>query len=498
MRTAGAVARSHRGLLGDLAGLPATRLWGPPVVAVGAAMLVGPLVTGVSTTLVLLGAAAFGLVMSVCFYPPLAAFLLLALTPLLAGIDRGSIVPVLRPSEAVDLILGAGLIGAVIIGTAPRQALSEGARRISRSILIMAVVSSVVPLLWMVARGVSITQDDVLYALMIWKYYGIYLLIRTSVRSETDVRRCLWISMLVAAVVSVIAIFQALGLFGVANVLGTYYNNFGNTGALVLGRGSSTLALPIAVADLMIFNLAVAAGFLMRPSKHRKLLFALVSLFVAGTLAAGEFSGVLGLAVAVLTIALLMGRFAPILALTPVGFISATFLRSVIETRLAGFKSASGLPTSWVGRLDNLRTYFWPSLSSHYNFILGLRPTARVAVPSQITGYVWIESGYTWLLWAGGIPFLLSFFYFVWAGIRAMAENARKRADAVGAAATGALVGLVVVGLLMVLDPHLTYRGSGDFLFSLLALGAWTEVRRPRGTDRVVDSEPAGSPASQV
>jgi hypothetical protein len=433
------------------------------------------------------------MVLLVSLYPPLAAYLLLALTPVLAGIDRGAVVPVLRPSEAVDLILGAGLIGAVIIGTAPKQKLSEAAKRISRSILIMAVVSSVVPLLWMIARGVTITQDDVLYALMIWKYYGIYLLVRTSVRSETDIRRCLWISMFAAAVVALVAIIQALGLFGVARVLATYYNNFGNTGALVLGRGSSTLALPIAVADLMIFNLAVAAGFLMRATRHRKLLFALLSLFVAGTLAAGEFSGVLGLAIGILTIALLMGRFAPILAVTPVGFVAATFLRSVIETRLAGFKSASGLPTSWVGRMNNLRTYFWPSLSSHFNFILGLRPTARVSVPSQITGYVWIESGYTWLLWAGGIPFLLSFFYFVWAGIRAMAENARNRADSVGAAATGALVGLVVVGLLMILDPHLTYRGSGDFLFSLMALGAWTEaVVRPRETaDRL--EEPAAA-----
>jgi hypothetical protein len=443
------------------------------MLAIAGALLLGPLVTGVPIILVLGGVAASVLVIAVTLYPPLAAFFLLALTPLLAGIDRGSVIPVLRPSEALDLVLGIGLLGAVLIGTCPKRELSPGAIRVSHSIFIMAVVSSVVPLLWMVARGMTITQDDVLYALTIWKYYGIYLLIRRSVASEGDIRRCLWISMVAGALVGIIAIVQSLGLFGVSNLLATYYNNFGNTGALDLGRGSSTLALPIAVADLMIFNLAIAAGLLLRGSNHRKALWILVGILVAGTFGAGEFSGVLGLAFGAVTIAFLSGRVAPILALTPVGLGAATFLRSVIQKRLIGFSNSAGWPISWVTRLANLRTYFWPQLSSHYNFILGLRPTARVPVATQVTGFVWIESGYTWLLWAGGIPFLISYLYFVWNGVRTMNETVRRHNDAIGAAATAALVGLVVVGILMILDPHLTYRGSADLLFALLALGAW-------------------------
>ncbi|MEA2486330.1 MAG: hypothetical protein QOD46_1441 [Actinomycetota bacterium] len=463
--------------LGTVVDLPTMRLWGPGALAIVGALLLGPLVTGVPIVFVLGGIGASALVIAVSLYPPLAAFLLLALTPLLAGIDRGSVIPVLRPSEALDLILGIGLLGAVLIGTCPKRELSRGAIRVSHSIFIMAVVSSVVPLLWMVARGMTITQDDVLYALTIWKYYGIYLLIRRSVGTEADVRRCLWISMIAGAVVGIIAIVQSLGLFGVSNLLATYYNNFGNTGALDLGRGSSTLALPIAVADLMAFNLAIAAGLLLRGSNHRKALWILVGILVAGAFGAGEFSGVLGLGIGAVTIAFLSGRVAPILALTPVGLGAATFLRSVIQKRLIGFSNSAGWPISWVTRLANLRTYFWPQLSSHYNFILGLRPTARVPVASQITGFVWIESGYTWLLWAGGIPFLISYLYFVWNGVRVMNQAARRHQDAIGAAATAAVVGLVVVGILMIMDPHLTYRGSADLLFSLLALGAWGHAR---------------------
>jgi hypothetical protein len=111
-------------------------------------------------------------------------------------------------------------------------------------------------------------------------------------------------------------------------------------------------------------------------------------------------------------------------------------------------------------------------LFSSGNFLLGVRPAARVATATMATGYVWIESGYTWLLWAGGIPLLLSFLYFLWTNLRRHLALAGSLEDAVGAAALAVAVALVIVGILMVIDPHLTYRGSADLLFVLLGLSA--------------------------
>jgi hypothetical protein len=132
----------------------------------------------------------------------------------------------------------------------------------------------------------------------------------------------------------------------------------------------------------------------------------------------------------------------------------------------------SGLPVSWVGRLHNLQGYFLPNLFSHGNFLLGVRPAARVATETMATGYIWIESGYLSLLWTGGLPLLVAFLYFMWANMRWNLALARSYDDARGVAALAVVAALVVIAPLMLIDPHLTYRGSADLLFTLLALAS--------------------------
>jgi hypothetical protein len=457
----------------------------------GVACLVGAGLVFVKASVLLTALTVCLLVAIVAIHPPVAAYLLIGLTPLVAGIDRGALSPFLRPNEVLLVLVALGLIVRGIARAADGRPLRVALDSTNVSVLVLAVAASMLPLAWMLLRGQTIAQDDVLYALIPWKYYAVFLVTLASVRTERQVRHCLWIGMIAASIVAALAILQALQLFGVARLLSTYFRPYGNEQALFNGRGGSTLSLPIAVADLMIFNLAIAVGFLTRRIGRPALLVALAMLFLAGALAAGEISGGIGLVIAIGVLALVTRQVKPLLLrLGPALLVSGYALRPVIQQRARGFHSVSGLPVSWTGRLSNLRNYFWPTLFSHGNFILGVRPAARVATRTVATGYTWIESGYTWLLWGGGIPLLGAFLYFVWTNLRRFTAPARSRSDAIGAAALGAVVALAVITVLMVFDPHLTFRGSADLLFSLLALasvGARVDRAAPASMQTMTD-----------
>jgi hypothetical protein len=199
---------------------------------------------------------------------------------------------------------------------------------------------------------------------------------------------------------------------------------------------------------------------------------------VFGVVSAGEFSGIIGLVVGVVCIALACGspRLLGLFGLAAA--VGAIVLWPVISQRLLGFQSASGLPVSWTVRLYNLRTYFWPTLFSDCNWVLGVRPAARVVVPSQDSGYVWIESGYSWLLWGGGIPLVASYAFFSIATAREAWRATRSGGDARSVAGVAVFTAVIVIAVLMIFDPHLTYRGSADDFFFLLAL-AVPRTRRP-------------------
>ena len=440
----------------------------------------------VSAHLLLAVAAIVGISLTVCVwrYPATAALLVVGVTPLVAGIDRGKLVPLLRPNEALVIVLAAILAARGLVRAPSRIRFKDRLNPLEWSLVLMAVAASFVPLVWMVARGTPPTGDDITYALVLWKYLGVYALVRVSVRTDREVQWCLVTSVAAATVVGFLAILQCLNLFGVRELMMTYWIQEGTDLATIDSpRAGATMELPAAAADLLVFNLAIVAGMWERVRRHRTLLAAPVAIFIPGVFAAGEFSSVLALVVGGVAVAFALRRL-DLLRYAPLVLIGTGIVMwPVIEHRLAGFQGVTGLPVSWTTRLSNLRTYFWPELFSGPNVLLGVRPAARVPVATQDTGYVWIESGYTWLLWGGGIPLLAAFVQFVRTAGRITLRLCRPLSSWTSVAALAAFTAVVVVVVGMMFDPHLTYRGSADSLFSLLALSMTARAGRPASAD---------------
>jgi putative peptidoglycan lipid II flippase len=468
---------------------PAGRRW-----RLDAALLIAPLavgaLAGVKIKYGLLGVVAIGIGGWVMARPAVAAYLLIFFTPLIVGLNDSVIVHALRPNETLMALLG------VVIGLRWLTRVRSGEVKWPRfdsvdvSLIALGVTSSVLPLAMMVVRQRAITTDDLLYSIVLWKLLAEYVIVRTVVTTREQAMRCLKLSLLATAIVCAVGILQSLGHFGVTHLLAKYYTTTGLDTSLENGRGGSLLGLPAAVADLAILNLGIAVAMIVRGYPHKLWLGFLAALYGLGVVAAAEFSTFLGLFVALvaLTVVTKSGRIAAYAI--PVAVVGGVLLWPVIRTRLQGFNSATGLPVSWTDRLYNLHTYFWPVLFSDHNWILGVRPAARTPVLTKRFSYVWIESGYTWLLWGGGLPLLASYIALVCASVRKGWAYTR-RADAAGIAATAVVTAVCAQVFLMFLDPHLTYRGSGDAFFMILAL-----VRRlPGGHTKVTDGEQVTSVA---
>jgi hypothetical protein len=72
----------------------------------------------------------------VILHPQVAAYLLLTITPLVAGIDRGAGIPFLRPTEALAALVGAGLLTRGVL-----VALHEGVPPLRPSTTDIAIVA---------------------------------------------------------------------------------------------------------------------------------------------------------------------------------------------------------------------------------------------------------------------------------------------------------------------------------------------------------------------
>lgn len=466
--------RSPARRLAELAAAPAVGLG---ALGLGAAIAVQP-------KLALLAAVAIGAVAFIAARPQVGIYALVVLTPLTAGIDRGSVLPLIRPNEAV-LGLVAVAIGVRWLGQVRSAAdihiRIDGA---TACLITLAATGSVLPLLRMKLSGETVTSDDFLYALVLWKFFLVYVLVRSVRLDSNQIARILQLSVAVAAVISVVSLLQTAGWGPVVDVLKKYFTTNDNAGAITSARGSSTLGLPIAVADLLTINLAIVLGAIWLRGKATPVLIGAAWLLTLGVIGAGEFSGVIGLVIGVVTLCVLVRSARPARVLLVGSALAVPVVWPVIQTRLAGFQSVTGLPVSWTGRLENLRTYFWPVLTAHHNYVLGVRPSARVPAAHRANGFVWIESGYTWLLWAGGIPMLLAFVWFVVTMARAGRASFRTGDDPLRIAALATIVAITVIAFLMIFDPHLTYRGVADELFLLLALCTTPRNRPAPGADR--------------
>jgi lipopolysaccharide/colanic/teichoic acid biosynthesis glycosyltransferase len=398
------------------------------------------------------------------------------LVPFLAGLPRGFGLPLLRPSEAVQLAVTAVAVAAALSAVSAGRRIEVTLSPVDRAMLAMTLAGSVLPLLWLATRSEPLGPDQVLAAMAFVKYGALYALVRVAVRTEADRALVTMAVVAAASILSIVAVAQALGVGPIVDVLGRFFVSSADD-VVDGGRATTTIGSSIATGAYLAMAFGLALSKSITGSVSSRSLVAttppmfdgldlrwlgVAGLTLAGALASGQIGTVLALAVVVITVTAIRGRLDLLVSLgVPASVVAVVGLWPVVAGRLADIDGRSGLPESWVVRWNNLTELFWPDLAAN-GWWLGVSPETSTVPPDVWREVVYLESGYLALLWVGGLPLLA-------AGVAVLVTAWRALASSTTDLALAARAAVAMVAVLGVIDPHLTLRVGADTLYVLVA-----------------------------
>ena len=475
-----------------------------------AAFGVGLLVSHVGSLLTIGFAVGLVGVVAVWKHPPFAGYLMIGLGPSIVGFDRGQVLPVVRPNEALLIVL-AGVLSIRWAVTSRRFRIKL--QPVDYAMLALLVAGFVLPLAVQVARSNALLMGDVLYASVFVRLLLLYFVFRLTVRTRQQIRMALGVSLVVASLMGLLGTAGALDLFGLGEKLNQIFAS-GVNFRYSKGRGFGLIGNPIGYGVYEAIHVCIAVALLLFSQRG---VTAEASPSYA-TFNAGRSSRVwLGLAAVCCTVGLFgSAQFGPLLAFgagisclavltknvrrlmrwsLPILLVASVVIVPLFGQRIDRLGGAT-LPSerreqiqqdvassdqgrelyladpgsSWDVRLYNIRVLFLPEFTSTSHWVWGVKPQARILAPPTGKEYAWIESGLLWLFWSGGVP-LFAAWYGLGVAAFAGAYRLMKRSTGLLAAVGASVIGVVVVvHVAQIFDPHATLRGTVDIFYPLLAM----------------------------
>jgi hypothetical protein len=390
--------------------------------------------------------------------PPLACALLMLLVPLTTGLSRGSLIPLLKPSEA--------MLAVVVAGVILRRLQDPGGQELTWIDVVVALfagVGVVVPTFVLLFNHTSADTDTwrvILAPLQLLAVYGLFARTRFS---GGDLRLVLGASMLGGALVGIVAVAELLDVPGVRAALDPFYATEQVTSTSSY-RPASLVGHYSAVGGLCLLNFILAAALAgaRRPGFRAPALVAFMLANAAGIIASETLAPFLLLAPAALGLALIYRRISrEMLALAAALGAGALALWPRVSSRLVEQGLLSGgqlmiaIPQTMQHRLDLWDEFILPALRDH--IWLGTGTLMPGTVPEPLAQYV--DSEYLWAGFRAGIPgiatLVLMLTLVAWAGLsESRSDDSWRRA--IGPSAGFSAIALMLMG---VTAQYLTFGG---------------------------------------
>ncbi len=430
-------------------------------------------VTGTASAVVgpiaVVAAAGVGLVALAAWRPIIGTYVYLATLPFIAGIGRGAVLPLVRPNEAVLILVITGVCLGGYVRLVAGRSVSVRLRPLDLPLATFVLLATLWPIVSLMLRGNVPKTTDLAAVLPAIKLGGILLLVRTTVGTRAQLLRCVRLIVWTAAVIAAIAVLQTVRFAPVLALLEIWWS-VGVDAEHLGNRGSTTLGHSIATGDYVLIGLVLLITCGIRGLITRRKGIVLGLVLGSGVLAAGQFSTWLAAVVA----ASYMFHRIPTVRRRAIRFLPTAGLAVVVGApallgRLQSVGGDLGVPQSWLVRWDNVTYLYVPRLMENLHLVTGVSPDSVLPAPDIWRDVIYIESGYLQLLWIGGLP-LLAAFTWLSIGVLRRSRTLADRPDELGAAGSCLEIIWVVVIALSVLDPHVFLRGTGDLLFTLIGI----------------------------
>lgn len=411
--------------------------------------------------------------------PIVLCYLMVAAIALTSGIERGGLLPFLRPNEA-GLLLSAGIAFVTILVNKRRGVCSSRYANIAFPVLFSGTV--IIPGLSYFLRGTQLAMDDLFFLLAPLQYFVLFWLFADLPESEADRRGLIQWMILCGSVVAVVGLMQAGRVWFVTELLDRWYFSSHGAEAADVGRVTSLMAAWNVLGIFLMVNLLIAWAVLSPNSKAlgKVGMTVPVALCAVCLVASGSFASILGLITGVLVIELLRRRKmreVPILLLAVVGVAIAIrsfqpLIQPLVRQRLDyQFQHGGIVPQTLSFRFQVWREVYWPAIRE--NLLWG----SHLTIPDTFT-WQWAESEYLLLLFRFGVIGLLA--HLAWVGVTLgwLWRRFRQSDGFLRSMVTCALVILVVLSITGLTNEVLTFSGAADYLWIMLALVAGSEEVR--------------------
>jgi len=468
--------------VGDLPGTwRSPRGWREPLAQAGALVAVTAglgLVAAIQPVLVLATIAGLLLIAWLLARPVRGAYLFALLVPIVVGVSRGAVVPVLRPNEALILLA----LGVAVLYTTWGPA--DGAVQrgpllaVDRAFALLFVCGSVLPLAVLLFRSDFPTAEDTFQLLSLLKLYLGYRLVLALVHTEQQMLTVARLMLIASVVVATVGLLQVARVADVHELLARYYSAVQVRDSLELRRATSTLGVWQALGVYLAVHAALALALLRTAAgrgRWRPFLLVALGCNVIGSLATMTVTAALALPIALGLTAVFTRQVRRTLAVgVPLLLVGLILLWPAIEERWAyqfyQYGITLTMPLSWEGRLTNLTQVFWPLVRE--NLLFGVAPSVDPNLP-----WLYAENQVMYLLYQGGLPYAAAYFVFLIVLMRTLWGCLRRLQGPALAIARSAFIAWLLVFVLGVLDTHLTMPGEAEAAWTLLALTVGAVLR---------------------